>query len=92
MEIKHGLTLLTLHVKTANGEEYIFGIDRRKTIVSLPGEDKAYTLISSGPIAVGLELRGHYEKKTIFGADIHTFESAKVTDIVAKFELNRVFG
>ena len=87
----YGLTMLTLEVETASGEVYVFGIDREKTIVIVPWEDKAYTLISSGPIAVGLELRGMYKKRTIAG-DTHTFESTKVTNIVAKFTLNQLLG
>ena len=88
--MNHGLTMLSLEVETANGEVYVFGIDRENTIVAVPWENKAYTLISTGPIAVGLELRGMYRKRTI-ADEMHTFESAKVTNIVAKFGLNRLF-
>ena len=86
-----GLTMLKLEVETASGEVYVFGIDREKTIVFVPWENKAYTLISTGPIAIGLELRGMYRKGIIKG-DTHTFESSKVTNIVAKFTLNQLFS
>lgn len=86
-----GLTALKLEVTTENGEVCIFGIDREKTIVGVPWEDKCYPLISSGPIVVGFELRGKYRKRTIAG-EIHTFESVKVTNIQAQFALNRLFG
>ena len=85
----YGLTILTLEVETASGEVYRFSIDRQNTVVICPWEDKAYTLISTGPIAIGLELRGVYKKRTIKG-DTHTFKSAKVTNIVAKFSLNQL--
>lgn len=86
-----GLTALKLEVTTENGEVYIFGIDREKTIVGVPWEDKCYPLISSGPILVGWELRGKYKKRSVSG-DVHTFESTKVTNIQAQFALNRLFG
>lgn len=88
--MKYGLTMLTLDVETENGEVYHFGIDSQKTIVRLPGEDKAYTLISSGPIAIGWELRGMYKKRTISGNE-YKFESTKVTNIVANFSMNMSF-
>lgn len=87
--MNHGLTMLELKVETASGEVYFFAIDREKTVVVVPWEDKAYTLIASGPIAVGWELRGKYRKRTIAG-DIHTFESTKVKNIIAKFSLNQL--
>lgn len=86
-----GLTGLKLEVTTENGEVYIFCIDREKTIVGVPWENKCYTLISSGPIVVGLELRGKYRKRTLRG-EMHNFESTKVTNIQAQFILNRLFG
>lgn len=82
--MSYGLTTLELSVETENGEVYGFGIDREKTVVKVPNEDKNYHLISSGPIIVGWELRGKYRKR----GNEYTFESTKVTNIVAKFALN----
>ena len=84
-----GLTMLEIEVETQNGEKYWFGIDREKTVVLVPGEYTYYPLISSGPITVGLELRGKYKKRS---DEYITFESAKVKNIVAKFTLNRLIA
>ncbi len=83
-----GLTMLELEVETEKGERYFFGVDRKKTVVKVPGEDKGYPLISSGPITVGMELRGIYKKKRY---EYH-FESTKVTNIVAKFTMNHLIS
>lgn len=82
--MNHGLTMLEIEVETQNGERYGFAIDREKTVVKVPSEDKYYPLISSGPITVGMELRGMYKKKR----NEYHFESTKVINIVAKFTLN----
>lgn len=84
--MNHGLTMLELEVETENGERYVFAIDREKTVVGVVGENKYYHLISSGPITVGMELRGIYKN----GRYEYHFESTKVTNIVAKFSLNRL--
>ena len=86
--MNHGLTMLELSAETVSVERYGFGIDREKTIVFIPGEEKAYPLISSGPIAVGYELRGICKKR----GTLYSFESDKVKEIVAKFTLNRLFA
>lgn len=82
--MKYGLTMLEIEVMTSNGERYWFAIDREKTVVRVPSEDKIYPLLASGPITVGLELRGIYKKKK---REYH-FESTKVTKIVDKFTWN----
>jgi len=82
-----GLTMLSLEVETENGEEFFIGIDRYKTIIGHPDEDERYPLISSGPIAIGMPLRGIYVKKR----EEYSFQSTNVTNIVATFTTNRVF-
>lgn len=87
--MKSGLTMLELKVETENGEVYHFSIDREKTVVVIPWEEKRCYLISSGPIAVGLKLRGRY-KTRINSSAVYKFETTKVTNIVAKFTLNQL--
>ena len=52
-------------------------MDRGLTMLTLEvetaSEDKAYTLISTGPIAIGLELRGKYRKRTIICTNYNSF-------------------
>ena len=69
--MNRGLTMLEIRVETENGDLYGVGIDREKTVVFVPLEDKWYPLISSGPIAIGYELRGIYKKRN----NEYTFES-----------------
>ena len=85
IESNPGLTLLILSVKTENGALYKFSIDRRNTKISPAGDDNWYRLIQTGPIAIGLELRGTYETNT----HVIKFESPdKVVDIIAQFHTN----
>lgn len=86
--MNHGLTMLEIRVETENGDVYGIGIDREKTVVFVPWEDKGYPLISSGPIAIGWELRGIYKKRN----NEYTFESTKVTNIVGKFTMNHLIS
>ena len=84
---KFGLTLMILSVKTESGALYKFSIDRRDTKISPAGDDNWYTLISSGPVASGYELRGIYKTKT----QTIEFESIdKVVDISAQFHTNAI--
>ena len=83
-----GLTMLEISVETENGDVYGIGIDREKTVVFVPWKNKWYPLISSGPIAIGLELRGIYKERNIE----YTFQSTKVTNIVGKFTMNHLIS
>lgn len=83
----YGLGMLELNVRTESGAMYNFMIDRVKTVVRLAGDTEWYILNTSGPIAVGFELRGTYiekrSKKEVW------FESPdKVVEIMAQFVTN----
>lgn len=85
IESNPGLTLLILSVKTESGVLYKFSIDRRNTKISPAGDDNWYTLIQTGPVAIGCELRGVYETKT---HEIEFKSTDRVVDIIAQFHTN----
>ena len=93
MEIEHGLTMLRLDVITESGAVYMFAIDRRKTVFRQPGDANCYALLSSGPIAVGLQLRGYFIRKKFLKKEEVWFESPdKVVEIIARFRTNMIIG